>query len=360
MCASTRARRVTLPQGHDDVTALLLAIYLENIDLLGVSSVHGNSSAYWTSKNAARCLHAFGAPNDVLVYPGAAKPLTRKVLYASDIHGEDGLGGVIGLLDPLSDELQSLYATRADGTPINALEGMAEAVRKAWDKGAGQQVTIVSCGPMTNIALFVSVYPDLLCAIEEFVFMGGGVGMGNRTSAAEFNIVCDPEACQIVLECDVKKVMMPLNVTHTAIVTKDLHCQLRSPDSSSPLKDEELPPSKTNLRNMLSTLIVFFAETYRTTFGFQEGPPLHDALTIAYVANPELFKTKRHRVDVELHGEHTAGETVVDMWDYRSCDDTWGVNGKNCLVVEAVEVNQFFDMLFKCIAECDKVSPLNH
>ena len=69
-----------------------------------------------------------------------------------------------------------------------------------------------------------------------------------------------------------------------------------------------------------------------------DGPPLHDALTIIYVSRPEIFACKRYRVDIELHGTHCAGETVVDVWNYRSCDDSWGANGKNCIIAEYVDV----------------------
>lgn len=85
----------------------------------------------------------------------------------------------------------SLFAVDSDGSVIRALEGMASAVKDTWKKGAGHKVIIVSTGPMTNIALFVAAYPDLLDGVEEFVFMGGGVGMGNRSAVAEFNIMCD-------------------------------------------------------------------------------------------------------------------------------------------------------------------------
>ena len=91
---------------------------------------------------------------------------------------------------------------------------------------------------------------------------------------------------------------------------------------------------------MLSTLVGHFADSYKSTFGFIDGPPLHDALTIAYVCCPDLFISVRRRVDVELTGNHTIGETVVDIWNYRTCDDSWGPNGKNCMVAQAVDVRK--------------------
>lgn len=130
--------------------------------------------------------------------------------------------------------------------------------------------------------------------------------------------------------------MIPINVTHTAIVTREIHAQLLCPGSDPSLPG--LPKAQTNLRHTLSTLISFFADSYKTTFGFNDGPPLHDALTIAYVAHPELFTTTRHRVDIELNGVHSMGETVVDIWKYKSVDDTWGSTGRNCIVAESLKV----------------------
>jgi uridine nucleosidase len=172
--------------------------------------------------------------------------------------------------------------------------------------------------------------------------------------------------------------MIPINVTHTAIVTRALHAKLLSP-TSPPLQDagEPLPKAVTNLRHTLSTLIGFFADAYKSTFGFNDGPPLHDALTVAYISQPELFQGKRYRVDVELTGTHTSGETVVDVWNYQACDEnSWGVGSKNCVVTQSVDVsflnrygiaplimtvqvNGFFALFHDCILCCDQLSPLN-
>ena len=134
--------------------------------------------------------------------------------------------------------------------------------------------------------------------------------------------------------------MMPLNVTHTAIFARETHRRLLQPDIQ--LTDDDpslpLPPAATPLRHTLSTLLTYFAAAYKATFGFDRGPPLHDPLTIAYVSRPDLFRTTRYHVDVELNGEHTAGETVVDMFNYRTCDDSWGPKGKNCQVAESLNV----------------------
>jgi len=144
-------------------------------------------------------------------------------------------------------------------------------------------------------------------------------------------------AAQIVLNVPTKKTMIPINVTHTAIVTREKHTQLLRPGSEF---SADLPRALTNLRRTLSTLICFFADSYRTTFGFNDGPPLHDALTVAYVARPELFITTRHRVDIELTGTHSMGETVVDVWKYIPTDGSWGRTGRNCLVADSLKVSR--------------------
>ena len=137
--------------------------------------------------------------------------------------------------------------------------------------------------------------------------------------------------------------MIPLNVTHTAIVSTEVHCALLDPNTAivSPEGGSagKLPAASTPLRHTLSTLISFFASAYKAVFGFEKGPPLHDALTIFYLSNPEAFKCIRYRVDIELRGDHSVGQTVVDVWNYQSSHEGWGVGGKNCIVAEAMDVS---------------------
>ena len=116
------------------------------------------------------------------MHRGASSPLLKPAKHDPEIHGFDGLGGVEGL--PSADDHPVIrhQLEKSESTGLRAVEGMAKAVQEA--KNGGEKVTIVSTGPMTNVALFVSVYPDLLDTVEEFVFMGGGVGQGNRSAVA--------------------------------------------------------------------------------------------------------------------------------------------------------------------------------
>jgi uridine nucleosidase len=125
-------------------------------------------------------VQAFAAPERIKVYGGAAAPLLRPVRNDPEIHGRDGLDGVEGLPSADSD----LVRKRIASPHILAVEAIAAAISQIWNAGAGTKVTVVASGPLTNIALFVSVYPHLLDAIERIVFMGGGLGVGNRSAVA--------------------------------------------------------------------------------------------------------------------------------------------------------------------------------
>lgn len=121
---------------------------------------------------------------------GAAKPLIRPTRHDPEIHGVDGLGGVRGLPDANSNVVKSIVS------PIKAIDGMATSMKFVMDE-LREKVSIVSCGPMTNLALFISVYPELLYCVEEIVFMGGGVGIGNRGAVAGETFSCPLPLCSL-------------------------------------------------------------------------------------------------------------------------------------------------------------------
>jgi uridine nucleosidase len=127
--------------------------------------------------------------------------------------------------------------------------------------------------------------------------------------------------------------MIPLDVTHKIIVTDTVVTRLIN--SSSHGASSGIASSQ--LRH-LSILISFFKESYKSTFDFMDGPSIHDALTIAYASQPELFTRQRYKVDVELTGTHSSGQTVADVWEYSRADDTRGRTGKNCEVATDLDV----------------------
>ena len=133
-------------------------------------------------------------------------------------------------------------------------------------------------------------------------------------SVAEFNIWVDPEAVQIVLEFGLPVVMIPLNVTHQTLIHRNAMQHLLDP--TTPLASASAPLEKavTPLRHTLATLFSFFAKTYQEVFGFQDGPPIHDMLVVAYLADPSLFGTKLCRVDAERGGHVSKGHLAVSPY----------------------------------------------
>ncbi|KAG0151848.1 hypothetical protein CROQUDRAFT_650395 [Cronartium quercuum f. sp. fusiforme G11] len=368
--------------GHDDAIAILLSLHLPGLALMGISTVGSNADVHETTKNAARLVHAFGGRRKELVqvlgedYPlqvitGAAKPLLRSVRHDPEIHGSDGLAGVEGLFDADHLDVQE-YVNKQTGTASDDLITVPEqikfAVRKCKEKGLGDLIIVV-CGGMTNIALFASLYPSLLGVgngVKEVVFMGGAIGIGNRGPTSEFNVLFDPEAVKIVFDSKCKVVMIPLNVTHQAIWHERLHQFLLNPAQASSasldLKEKARLAPLTPLRQMLSTLFDYFKKTYLNTFGFEQGPPIHDALCLFYLIEPSFIQGKRFKVEVECNSRWCDGTTVVDIWGDRDQEDLdpddW--SGSYIWVAQSIEVAQAWKHLFKVVHAADLHSPLNH
>jgi len=237
----------------------------------------------------------------------------------------------------------------ADTLARTAVQGMKDACEAVLRTHPNRKLRIVTTGTTTNLALFILGNRELAeKTVEEIVVMGGAIGgKGNRGAAAEFNILCDPEAAQIVFDSPIRGVMIPLDVTHTAIFTPTQHILLL--DTPTPL------------RRSISSILTHFASTYLSVFDFIDGPPCHDATTMAYLANPGIFKGARYRVDVERQGEFTTGMTVVDWWGERGKDqgEGWGSAGKNVWVATEMDVAEFWKMFHDCVRRADQVAAVN-
>ena len=294
--------------GHDDAVAIMLACGAPELELLGVTTVAGNVPLEKTTRNALRVLSLVGRPS-VPVAAGAAAPLVRPLRTAEDIHGESGLEG------PEIPDASFGPAERG------ATELIADAVG-----GSPEPVTLVPVGPLTNVALFLREHPELKERIARISLMGGSIGLGNTTPAAEFNVYVDPEAAREVFESGLPITMSGLDVTHQA--------------GAGPTQRERLR-SLGRVGLVAAELLEFFAATYEGVFGF-DAPPLHDPVAVAAVLEPALLKTRTMRVDVECESELTRGESICDFY---------GVTGKPPNVEVGVELDRegFFDLLYRVL-----------
>ena len=262
--------------GHDDAIALMLAVASPELNLRAVTTVAGNTTIDKTTANAIRILDLLG--QDTPVAAGAARPLVRELVVAESVHGPSGLDG------------PTLYPPSREPRGGHAIHLIADVLERSEIP-----VTVVAVGPLTNIALFLAVYPDLLARIGRVVVMGGAMVQGNVTASAEFNIYVDPEAAARVFTSGLDVTMIGLDVTHQAL--------LRASDA-------ERLASGGRVSRFVAELFGFFARSEPDSRGLG-GAPIHDAAAVAHLIWPDLVTTERRSVEVDL-GATSRGRTVVD------------------------------------------------
>jgi len=272
--------------GQDDAVALFLAISSpDELDILGVTTVAGNVPLELTERNA-RMICDIAAREDMPVFAGCGEPLVRAAITAEYIHGDTGMGiDGLDVFDPM--------------TPLQDIHAVDFIIEMLFAADA-RQVTLVAMGPLTNIAAAIGRSPNIAGRIGEIVIMGGAMKEGgNRTPSAEFNIMVDPHAADIVLNSGVPITMMGLDVTHQVLSTEERVARIGA--LNNPAADATV--------GMLS-----FFHRYDTEKYSSQGTPLHDPCTVAFLLRPELFKTKLCNVSVERESELTIGHTAVDFW----------------------------------------------
>ena len=270
--------------GHDDMVAIMLAAAHPRIDLLAITTVAGNGTLERTSYNA-RAVCSMAGIRDVPIAAGAPGPLVGSLRTAPEVHGESGLAGA----DIPSPDLEL--------SAEHAVELMARLLRES-----GAPVTLVATGPLTNIALLLQTHPEVTPRIHEVVLMGGSADVGNVEPLAEFNILVDPEAADVVFASGLPLTMCGLNVTHQALATDAVLNRLRA--------------LETPLAELVVRLLGFFGDRYRDIWGLP-APPVHDPVAVARVIDPGLVRCEDANVAIELHGTHTRGATVCDRFGVR-------------------------------------------
>jgi purine nucleosidase len=302
--------------GHDDALALLLALGSPaELEVLAVTAVAGNAPLALTEKNARKVLALAGRP-DIPLHAGCARPLVR-VLVSANFGGSTGLDGY---------ELPEPRVPLADGHAVDAI------IEVLCDRPAGT-ITLCPIGPLTNIAMAMVKAPEIVPRIREIVLMGGAVGLGNATPAAEFNIFVDPQAADVVFRAGAPIVMCPLELTRQARVT--------------PVRVAAIRALGTAVGAAVAGLLEFYNLDGQTERG-HAGAPLHDPCVIAYLLRPELFEGRDCHVEIETGSELTMGRTVVD-WHGRGRLDR-GPQPSNAKVLNQLDADGFFALLTERLA----------
>jgi len=254
------ARKVIIDcdPGQDDAVALFLAMSSPaELDILGITTVAGNVPLELTQRNARMMCDVAGL-TDLPVYAGCERPMVLEPITAEYIHGNTGIDGV-DVFEP--------------DTPLqhgHAVDFIIDTLLAA-DKGT---VTLVPTGPMTNVATAIQREPAILESVQEIVAMGGAMREGgNRSPSAEFNVLVDPHAADIVYNSGKPVTAFGLDVTHQVLSTRERVARIRALDNAVAVATAD----------MLS-----FFHRYDTKKYGSEGAPLHDPCTIAWLLQPDL------------------------------------------------------------------------
>ena len=293
--------------GHDDAVALMLAAGHPRIELLGVTVVAGNQVLERTVENTLNVCQHLDIP--VPVYAGCDRPLVRDQVVAGDIHGKSGLDGPV-----FPERVREAEKEHAVSYLIRTL------------LASDGDITLVPTAPLTNIAMAMRLEPAIIPKIKQISLMGGAVGLGNASPAAEFNILADPEAAHIVFSSGVPIVMMGLDLTNQALADMDVIRRMEA------------------IGNKAGKL---FGDIMRFTFNTQKlnglsAGPVHDVTAIAWLVRPEIFETRSMHVEIDLTHGPCYGRTV--------CDPN-GRTGKgaNALVGLGLDLGSFWDLVEKTL-----------
>lgn len=276
--------------GVDDALALMMTVRSAMFDILGVTTVCGNSTVENSTRNAKFILNAIGE-NSLPIYQGAGQPLVRALRQAV-VHGDDGLLGMNTL---------SVGDVVSNG---DAVDFILDMIRKFPN-----EVTIIAIGPLTNIAAAITQAPTIMSKVQKIIIMGGAFAVaGNMNNGAEFNFFVDPDAARIVCNFPIDKIVIPLDVCNKAVITvADL-------DRIENYQDSLL------LRNLVEP----YAENIYNDTGIK-GAIMYDPLAAYYAINQKAFVVEDETISIGIDEDNRGiikhQNSTVDSFSVRVATD---------------------------------------
>jgi purine nucleosidase len=264
--------------GIDDAMAMSYSLHSPELEVLGFTTCFGNVSVEDATRNTLVVLEKLG--KSVPVYPGAHQPLVRKPKeFPTHVHGDDGLGNTFDK-EPLAQEEKE-----------EAVDFIISQLKKLPN-----EITIISVGPLTNLALAVKKAPEIITLVKEVVIMGGAVyRAGNVTPHSEANIYADPEAADVVLSSGLPITLVGLDVTMETLLPQSKLADWRA--------------LGTEAAQFMANMTEFYMGAYETFYPGIGGCALHDPLAVGVAIDSSFVKTKKVNVSVTLEGEEY-GRTV--------------------------------------------------
>ena len=264
--------------GIDDAFAIVAALREPSFEVLGVHTVSGNVSVNHTTRNAQGLLYLLNS--EVPIHMGYNRPLALEPRFADDVHGHNGFAGY----EFENDKLNPV-------SPLTSLEAYYDVLSKTDEK-----VTIIAVGPLTNVAMLIKAYPNLIDKIECLSIMGGGLKGGNITVAGEFNFYVDPHAAKIVFESGIPIIMAGLDVTEKARFF-----------------DLDILEVKNTAGKVGEVLHEISQDGLKAGIAMGVGASVapNDAVSVLVLTNPELFSGKDYEVSIVTEGE-ARGMTIAE------------------------------------------------
>ncbi|MDC3256715.1 nucleoside hydrolase [Acidimicrobiia bacterium] len=308
----------------DDAVALLMALEWEDVEVLGISVVSGNMSVEQGSINARYTVEL--CKKDVPVYVGADAPLVKKREHADWFHGPDGMGNM------------NYPAPKLQETNEDFIEVLNNHINQHPD-----EITLVTLGPLTNVANFIKKYPDSFLKLKNIVIMGGASNtVGNVTPAAEYNIWCDPEAADIVFKSKHHDIAM-------------VGWELCRGEANLTEEEMELAYSfKTEKADFTIDCNKHALDSSQNWLG-DPGLGLPDPVAMAVALNPAVTtKVSRHNVQVVIDGP-ARGMTIVDQLHVGESephiDEHWSHTKRNINVIWEIDSDEWKETLYKTIRD---------
>tara|TARA_R100000365_G_C2731606_1_gene61766 strand:- start:259 stop:1176 length:918 start_codon:yes stop_codon:yes gene_type:complete len=294
--------------GLDDAVAIMLLLSVPGIEVAGITTAAGNVELHQTQWNTRGILDR--APRRVPVYAGCPRPLAVPHVHAKHIHGDTGIAGV---------------RFEAVETPLEK-EHAVDFLIRTLSSAPERSVTLCFVGPLTNLAVVLVKAPELAQKVERLVLMGGAIGLGNTTPAAEYNIYADPHAARVVFEADFERVVLPLDTTSTVLV--DTALAARVAKIGTPGAD------------FLAPLLALPVAHPRFA---GKGRPMHDMCAVGYCLWPELFSGRQCNVTIDCSEGPSRGRTIIDYWGNK--------REPNALVIDQVDIEGFLTRFHDTLAE---------
>ena len=307
--------------GIDDAAAIFLALASPELSVEAVTTVFGNGTVEACTRNALILLETAGR-SDIPVYPGAGKPLLREPTIGSHVHGGDALGDA-GVPDP-KGQAQQKHAAWALVERVMASPG---------------EITLMALGPLTNVALALSIEPRMAQALRELILMGGAVlTYGNVSEVASANLYNDPEAAAIVYRSGAPIVQVGLDVCRKCALSQAELDTIQAVDS---------PEMK-----LLAQITPQLANRYASRGALPPGAAVqyNDLPAVAYALDPSLFDVRDYYVQISTHDELTRGQTVADVGNIRG-------RPANAKVLMDVDARRLVSLFTSRVA--DSVAPIS-